>query len=385
MDDVEAHFGGPDAPRGHLRDLLSERVRAVPAGGSIHWVTYYFRDRRLAADLLQAARRGVDVRVVLSARPRRPRANDAVIDMLSGADGLGGGLRLVTLPGLPSPAHRSFRPQIHEKIYCFSHPEPIAYIGSFNPSGDDPELSPATIADIGDQDAGDNFLVGLRAPAPAQRLTEHVRMLHERPPGLFHRLASVRTRDLIQPDLRIHFWPRVGRNPVLALLDQLGEDSEVCLAASHLRARQLTRALVSLAERGASVCILGAMSRRRTPDRVARQFVSAGIEFIRHGGQVSQASAPATARGGKCSGRRVNAEQASWASAPLHLKFLLIRAGNLRRSVFGSLNWTLPSFYLNHEVVVVSDHPMLYRTFEQRWLSLYQMRGRQTPDMAAMH
>ena len=38
-------FGGPDLPARRLRNLLEEQVRAVPGGGSIDWVTYYFRDR----------------------------------------------------------------------------------------------------------------------------------------------------------------------------------------------------------------------------------------------------------------------------------------------------------------------------------------------------
>ena len=59
------HFGGPDRPAGALRDVLAERIAAVPAGGAIDWITYYFRDRRLAQDLIAARHRGVDVRVTL--------------------------------------------------------------------------------------------------------------------------------------------------------------------------------------------------------------------------------------------------------------------------------------------------------------------------------
>ena len=42
--DYDAHFGGPDQPVGRLRDLLAEHIEGVPAGGSIDWITYYFRD-----------------------------------------------------------------------------------------------------------------------------------------------------------------------------------------------------------------------------------------------------------------------------------------------------------------------------------------------------
>ena len=44
----EIYFGGPDLPPRRLRDVLAERVAEVPTGGAIDWVTYYFRDWRLA-------------------------------------------------------------------------------------------------------------------------------------------------------------------------------------------------------------------------------------------------------------------------------------------------------------------------------------------------
>ena len=128
----DIHFGGPDLPSGRLRDLLAERVTAVPAGGKINWVTYYFRDRRLAAELLQAHRRGVKVTVTLDAHPRSSSANEAVMNMLAGPDGLGTGFRVVAMPVVLTPSGRT-RTHLHEKLYCFSHPRPVAYIGSFNP------------------------------------------------------------------------------------------------------------------------------------------------------------------------------------------------------------------------------------------------------------
>ena len=125
----QVHFGGPDLVPGRLRDLLAERVAAVPAGGAIDFITYYFRDRRLAAELLAAKRRGATVRVTLDGRPRSSHANDAVIRLLAGPGGLGTGLRVVR-------GGKLLRPRLHEKLYCFSHPSPAAFVGSFNPSGD---------------------------------------------------------------------------------------------------------------------------------------------------------------------------------------------------------------------------------------------------------
>jgi len=84
-------------PAYRLRDLLAECVAAVPPGGSIDWVTYYFRDRRLAEELLRAHRRGVKVTVTLERHPRTAHANEAVIAMLSGPNGLSAGFRTLSL------------------------------------------------------------------------------------------------------------------------------------------------------------------------------------------------------------------------------------------------------------------------------------------------
>ena len=100
---LEVCFGGPDKPLGHLRDVLAQRVADTPAGGRIDWVTYYFRDRQLAEELLRAHKRGVHVTLTLAATPRAADANQQVMSMLSGTEGLGAGLRAVSLPGIPAP------------------------------------------------------------------------------------------------------------------------------------------------------------------------------------------------------------------------------------------------------------------------------------------
>lgn len=64
--------------------MLEEHIAVVPAGGSIDWITYYFRDLRLAKALIQAHKRGVKITISLAGKPRTSDANDAVIAMLSG-------------------------------------------------------------------------------------------------------------------------------------------------------------------------------------------------------------------------------------------------------------------------------------------------------------
>src|SRR5512139_2600684 len=116
---ADVYFGGPDLPPRRLRDVLLAHVQDVPAGGTIDWVTYYFRDRGLAAALLDAARRGVTVRVTMDSRPRTEHANERMVATLSGPGGLRDGLRMVQMRKVPTPAVSLERPHLHEKLYCF--------------------------------------------------------------------------------------------------------------------------------------------------------------------------------------------------------------------------------------------------------------------------
>ena len=136
-------FGGPDLPYCRLRDLLEARIEAVPAGGAIDWVTYYLRDLGLVRALLRAQERGVALRISLEAGPHLRHANDAAANLLRA---LG--------PNFASSRQRRIfargpqwkRPFLHGKLYAFSHPLPHALLGSFNPSGNQPERDPGRAA-----------------------------------------------------------------------------------------------------------------------------------------------------------------------------------------------------------------------------------------------
>jgi phosphatidylserine/phosphatidylglycerophosphate/cardiolipin synthase-like enzyme len=332
----EVHFGGPDLAPGRLRDLLAERVAATPAGGSIDFITYYFRDRRLAAELLAASRRGAVVRVTLDGRPRSPHANDAVIRLLGGPGGLGDGLRVVR-------GGRLLRPRLHEKLYCFSHPSPAALVGSFNPSGDLPETDPELLREIGDHDRGYNLLVELRSPALVEALTRHARALHAAHHGPFDRFAPAANRAVRCGDVEVHFWPRVLRHPVLSLLRRAAPGTRVRLVTSHLSGPSALHSLLGLARRGLALEVLVGGTERRVPPRGERRLAAAGIAV-----------------------RRVLHPE----GLPMHDKFLLIEAPDQRCVVFGSFNWSEPSRRFNREIGVVARVPALYDAFAARWQTL---------------
>jgi hypothetical protein len=316
---MEVHFGGPDRPPRALRDLLEARVDAVEAGGSIDWATYYFRDEALADALARAKRRGVSVRLQLEAHPRHRGANDGVIARLKGA--LGKDLRLVTrLLGL---AH------LHTKLYLFGGARSHALVGSFNPSGNDPE-DPSIVADIGDQDRGHNLLVEVTDPALLRAFAERLADPVYRPLGRI----SARSGGT-----EAHFFPRRG-DPLGDRLARLGKGSHLRIAASHVRDPRVAGQLAAIVSRGGSVDLLTHHTLRRSPERMIGRLRMSGVTVMRY-------------------------EHPE--SLPMHAKFMLAEQGNDRWSAYGSYNLTRTSRLLNDELLMFADDPALWSALDARW------------------
>jgi phosphatidylserine/phosphatidylglycerophosphate/cardiolipin synthase-like enzyme len=338
MSDNPVHFGGPDRPVAFLRDLLAERIARVPEDGSIDWVTYYFRDRRLAAALVDARKRGVDVRVTLDGHPRTPHANDAVIEMLEA--GLGNGLRVVRGRLDGTPLGKIARPRLHEKLYCFSHPSPVAFVGSFNPSSDSPEAESEVIEVIGDHDRAHNLLVELCAPDLVRGLVDHARSLHTAPHSCFDRFPASANRCLRHGGYSVYFWPRARRHPIMKMLLDLERGSRVRIAASHISGFSSLSGFCSLAAHGVNIEILTDSTHRRVPVEAEQRLTHAGISL-----------------------RRLRTEE----RIPMHNKFALVETASLKAAIFGSFNWSEPSYRFNREIGVSTEDPLLFKEFADRW------------------
>ena len=310
------------------------------SGGSIDWVTYYFRDRLLAAELVRARRRGVAVKLTLEARPRTVHANQQVIRTLSGPEGIGQGLRLIDHPKFMTRRGYGVGPRLHQKIYCFSHPEPVAFVGSFNPSGDFPEEDPDVIREIGDQDRGHNLLVEIASAPVVEHLVAHARRLHASRGSLFWRLLPRSNQAIRCEDLTLHFWPRLRPDPIVGLLRRASRGSRVRVVTSHLIGGTATRDLIAPARRGADVEILVDATPRRVHSRVPQRLKAAGIRVQ----------------------RVVDPD-----GLPMHNKFVLIEEPHQRGVAFGSRNWTRSSRWLNHEISVISQDQGLFDAFTKRW------------------
>ena len=345
---MEVYFGGPDLPARRLRNVLAERIADVPPGGAIAWVTYYFRDRGLAEALLRAHRRGVKVTVALEGCPRTPDANNAIKRMLSGPNGLGEGFRTVCLAGVPIFNGRRWKPHLHQKLYYFSHPRPMAYIGSFNPSGDHPEERPDIIHEIGDQDRGHNVLVGIYDPKLVQHLKANAKWIYQARHQMFHRFSIFTNRKCSGEDTEIFFWPRMLPHPIMKFLLYIAPGAHIRAAASHMKGNSIANALLGLSRSGAKLEIIASASERRVPTAIERKFYSSGIAF-----------------------RRVGQKD----GLPMHNKFVLVEKNGQRWTVFGSFNWTTRSYWLNHEIGAISTNLRLWETFAERWEALEAQAG----------
>ena len=330
-------FGGPDLAPRRLRDLLQRHVDEAPPGSRIDWATYYFRDRALAEALIRASDRGVKVRLVLEAQPRRQDANKAVVAMLK-EHGLRGGFHL------RSPVGRDgAKGHLHAKIYAFSDPE-IAWIGSFNPSGDDPD-DPEVIAEIGDQDRGHNLLLGVERPRLVTTLRRYIDGLVEPPrTPLWQRFLSYwRVRD---GNTRLFFYPRITTlvvEPHIALLPRSGS---VRAAISHLKKGALTRSLAKAAERGADIDLLVHDTERRVSAKAFQFLEEAGVDIRR----VSDAD-----------------------DLPMHAKFILVRRGRRTTAWLGSYNFNDKSRYDNAEVLLSTTDPHIVAALSARFDQIAKM------------
>lgn len=328
-------FGGPDLPPRRLRDLLQAQVDASPPGSRIDWATYYFRDRALAEALIRASDRGVRVTLVLEPDPRRTGANDAVIAMLK-AHGLKGRFHLYE----PAPFDRG---HLHAKIYAFSEPN-IAWVGSFNPSGDEPEDA-EVIAEIGDQDRGHNLLLGIERPRLTSALRVHVRKLARwRPLPL--KLRPHFNLWVEDAGTRLYFYPRFRTNPAESEIARLQAGDRFRGAISHLKKGELTRQSQKAVTRGVEVDLLVHDTERRVPSELVQDLLRSGVRITR----VSHPD-----------------------DLPMHAKFLLVDRGKESSAWLGSHNFNPKSQTRNAELLLRTSDADVISALSRRFDEIASM------------
>lgn len=303
----------------------------MPAGGQIAWSTYYFRDRALAKALIDASDRGVEIILRIEGAPRFPHVNEEVIDLLE-RHGLRGGLKIHRPPNLP---FKMRHPYWHAKIYCFSHPAPAALVGSFNPSGDEPEDADI-IAAIGDQDRGHNLLVEFGGEKAFRALRRRVRRMG----GWGARLEPSQNLPLKLGASTVWSYPRLYPGIINRHLRSLGEGDRVRGAVSHLKRGRLVDSLTGASRRGASIELLLHDTERRVPEQILSVLSEAGISAHRY----------------------IHPDE-----LPLHLKFLIVESGGKRRAWFGSFNFNRRSYWRNYEILVGTRDPAIIDALDRRF------------------
>jgi len=338
----QVFWGGPDRPARCLRNLLEERIHAVPSGGEILWVTYYFRDEGLAQALLLARRRGVRVRVVMEGNPRTGAVNVRVRNLLQGDDELGAGLRALDHRLRDVRSWKSCR--LHEKLYYFSHPVPHALVGTFNPSGNLQE-NPEIIEQVGDQDRGHNVLVVITDSVLVRGLHAHAQRLFKAHHGPWECFLPKNNRVLVSGATRILFFPRFRRGVLDSLFDQMRAESRLRIAVSHLNDPGICNRLFKLARQGVQIEVLAHDTERRVPAWVEEQMRLNGIDFRRY----------------------MHPE-----GLPMHNKFMLLEMPHRKVVTFGSMNLSARSLRANHELLVIDETSGLYDLFRRRWDEMLQ-------------
>lgn len=330
---MRVHFGGPDKPAALARLLLA-CIENVPSGGEIHWIAYYFGNLQMAETLLAASRRGVKVAVTIDAHPRRPEVNRRVIELLRGLEG-GPKWGLRSLQHMV-PCH------VHEKIYYFSHPRPALYVGSYNPSCNVDDAS-ELVEDIGDQDRGHNFLAEITEESAVDFLRRHMQAMHERSHDPMERYRGHLNTEHDSPTLRIWLYPRRRTTPHIEALSD-PRLKRVLIAASHFRDPTVAQKLAQLAAAGTRVEVLCHESLRRVTPTIERLLLKRGVRFMRYHDKNG---------------------------LPMHNKFILLETERETSALFGSLNLTRTSRWLNHEILMKSSHPVLVAAFAERWQEMH--------------
>jgi phosphatidylserine/phosphatidylglycerophosphate/cardiolipin synthase-like enzyme len=253
--------------------------------------------------------------------------------------GLGGGLTISQSPKWARKLH----PHLHAKLYAFAGTNPAGFIGSFNPSGDDPETDPDVIAEIGDQDRGHNMLVELVEPELVRGLIEQARFWRGRASSFWLRFASLQNRELGDATLRLRFFPRLRTRIVEQRLLGASRGDRIRGALSHVKPGPFTRALCVASSRGATVELIVHDTERRVPEAMLRDLRSSGIQVRRY-------------------------RHAS--GLPVHSKYLLLEQGGASTAWFGSYNFNNRSRLINLELLAECTEPAVTAALAARFASL---------------
>jgi HKD family nuclease len=230
------------------------------------------------------------------------------------------------------------QPKIHEKLYYFSSPKRVCYIGSFNPSGrinDNPEI----IKLIGDHDRGHNFLVRITDEGLLDKLYKHCGYMYNIKHGIYEMFKRYRSK-IENEQTQIYFFPWANKTVLLSFLDRAASGDKIMIAESHFSAKVILNKLINLARNGVEIKIISHDTNRRFPLNIERKLQQNGIENYRY----------------------IHSEE-----YPMHNKFIILEKRNESLAAFGSLNFTIRSLHENHEIFAITKDTSIIESFKNRW------------------
>ena len=342
-EDTHVFFGGPDLEKNALRNILLKAINATPAGYEIKWVCYYLNDPDIVDAIVNAVNRGVNVSIILDAHPRIPDINQYAIDTLCSLNSdlltflLASNQRLWKYVGV------DWHPHLHSKFYYFSHPQPHAYIGSYNPTADKYHTGAKFTGEIGDHSISHNVLVKITETGSIRTLLEYYSRLTHVTSRRYARFSCLHNKTHRSDQWSISFLPRFRSHPADALFKTISPGTRIKCAISHLKGPGTLKAFKRAIKHNADIELLIETSQRRTDNNRLTSLRNANVK-------VYQPRFPQ--------------------DCLMHNKFILYQSPNLQCVMLGSFNWSTRSRLLNYEIIATTSNPGIFNAFEARWNQL---------------
>lgn len=334
------YFGGPDLTKNNLRDTLLQHIQNTPPKGTIAWVCYYFNEPVLLEALIEAANRGTQVELIIEDNPRCTEINQQCIYQLESLQH-----PLINITRFSSTPLWQFlginwHGHLHSKLYFFSHPEPHALIGSYNPTADIAHLGKKHVNSIGDHSISHNLLVEISNKEIVTLLLSYINSLKKSYPKKLARFSQLHNQTYSFKTWEISFLPRWKSHPVNRVLLDNNESAEVKCAISHLKGPGVLKLLGAAKKHGKNIELLLESSKRRIPEKNLLILDKHGIKYY---------------------------QTKNTDNALMHNKFIIYESRKASFVMFGSFNWSVRSRWLNHEIIACSSDEKIVNAFKSRW------------------
>ena len=333
---AEVYFGGPDLTKNLLRDTLLEQIEISPPQAEILWVCYYLNDPKIIQALSNAARRGVDVSLIIDANPRTPAVNQPAIKKLSAL------INITAVKHKPVWQYLgiNWHARLHSKLYYFSRPRRCVYLGSYNPTAGLQASNLHTVEKIGDHALSHNVLVKIEQQALLDVLYQHALTLKNNTKRAFARWLNSRHPRPAISQWQVFFLPAIQQHPIDRLLCQPDNNASLKCAVSHLTGPGVLRPLKKALKLNKKVELLLPFDQRRIAARHLLFLRQHAIGYY---------------------------QLKSDANGLMHNKFIIYQSENQHCVMFGSFNWSTRSRLLNHEVIACTHDKTVVAAFELRW------------------